>query len=214
MAEDIDLLLATRILGRAHVVRPEGHLGLEPGDQTGLLDPVATQPLVARVIGMLPGGIRGLAIGEGLADVLIGYLVARERGFPLASVTNVDGMVEVRGHLPEAGDVWLLVTLLDEAATVAEFEAACRRTGATAAGVVALVDRLPHPDPRVRSLARWSEHLSDPDTCPVCAALAGEVARQGLRGGPIEQPPPPTPPAEGRGAPGDGPTRGPARMDD
>lgn len=166
---DIDLLLATRILGRAHVVRPEGHLGLEPGDQTGLLDPAATEPLVARVVDVLPEAFSGLAIGEGTADVLIGYLAARHRGRPLASVTNMDGMVEVRGELPGSGDIWLLVTFLDEAATIAEFEAACRRAGATPAGVVALVDRLPEPDGRVRSLVRWSEHLSDPGSCPACA---------------------------------------------
>lgn len=172
MSDDLDLLLAARVVTRAHVVRPDGHLMLEPGDQTGLLDPSATEPLVQRLVGMLPEGITGLAVSEGTADVLLGYLTARQPALLLASIANVDGMIEVRGRLPAQGRVSLLVTLLDEAATIAEFEAACRRTGAEPAEAIALVDRLPHPDARVRSLVRWSEHMSTPEACPVCGGSA------------------------------------------
>jgi hypothetical protein len=87
---------------------------------------------------------------------------------PLASIANIDGRVEVRGKLPTAGTVCLLVALLDEPATIAEFDAACRRAGATPASIVALVDRLPHHDRRVLSMLRWSDYLLQPDTCPVC----------------------------------------------
>jgi hypothetical protein len=168
LSDDLELLLATRLLARAHVVRPDGHLTLEPGDQTGLLDPASTEPLVARLVGLLPDGIEGLAIGEGTADVLLGYLTARRPQLPLASIANVDGMIEVRGRLPDRGRVLLLITLLDEPTTIAEFEAACRRAGAEPAGVIALVDRLPQSDARVRSLVRWSEHISAPEACPIC----------------------------------------------
>lgn len=168
MSDDLQLLLAAGVVARAHIVRPDGHLTLEPGDQTGVLDPAATEPLVSRVVGMLPAGISGLAIGEGTADVLVGYLSARDRALPLGSIANVDGMIEVRGHLPAEGRVSLVVTRLDEVSTIAEFEAACRRAGAEPAGVVVLVDRLPHPDARVSSLLRWSDYLSAPETCPVC----------------------------------------------
>ncbi len=173
MSDQLDLLLEAGIVRRAHVARTDGHSTLELGDQTGLLDPAATEPLAARVDGLLPRSVAGLAIGGGPADLLIGYLLGRGRGVPVASVTNVDGKVEVGGRLPSQGEVWLVVTLLDEPATIAEFDAACRRSGAAPGGVVALVDRLSNADSRVRQLARWADHVYEPAACPVCGGDGG-----------------------------------------
>jgi hypothetical protein len=162
------MLADAHIVERAHLLLPERHQGLRLGDQTGILDRRVTEELVEAARGLLADGVDGLAVGEGVADVLFGYLLAARLDVPLASVAKNDGVVHSRGALPSGGRVWLLATLLDEAATLDEFSAACERAGAEPGGVAALVDRLPVPDPRVRSLLRWADHSWEPDACPLC----------------------------------------------
>ncbi|HZV51498.1 MAG TPA: hypothetical protein VFD49_17235 [Candidatus Dormibacteraeota bacterium] len=168
MTEPLHLLLAAGIVRRTHAVGPDAHTTLELGDQLGLLDPAATEPLVAAVDGLLPEDLAGLATGDGRAEILLAYLLGRARRVPLASIRNADGRIEVGGRLPARGPVWLLVTVLDDPATIAGFEAACRRAGAEPGGVVALVDRLPEPETRVRRLTRWTDHVHPTGACPVC----------------------------------------------
>jgi hypothetical protein len=163
-----DLLAAALIVRPAHVMRPDRHLGLELGDQTGILDPALTEPLAAAVRKRLPAGVAGIAVGSGVVEILLGYLVTCELGIPLASITNVDGRIEVGGRFPASGPVALVTTILEQEATLAEFEAACGRASCAPAGAVALVDRLPRPDPRVSALLRWADHEYEPSACPLC----------------------------------------------
>jgi len=72
---DLFHLLATaHIVRPAHLMRPDRHLGLELGDQTGILDPAVTQPLAAAVRKRLPGGVAGIAVANGVVEILLGYL--------------------------------------------------------------------------------------------------------------------------------------------
>ena len=166
--QPFDLLAAARIVRPAHLARADRHLGLELADQTGILDPVVTGPLVAALATHLPPRLAGLAVGSGVSDVLLGYLTGLELGLPLASITKVDGKVEVGGRLPASGRVAMIAVVLEEASMIAEFEAACGLAGCEAAGLVALVDRLSHADPRVSPLLRWSDFEFEAACCPVC----------------------------------------------
>lgn len=171
-ASPLDLLFGAVIVRSAHVIRPDRHLGLELGDQSGILDPELTEPLAAAVRKRLPGGVAGIAVGNGVVEILLGYLVARERGIPLASITNVEGRIEVGGRFPASGLVFLVTTILEQESTLAEFEAACARANCVPAGAVALVDRLAGPDSRVSALLRWVDHEYVPSACPRCRAEA------------------------------------------
>lgn len=165
----LDLLVAALIVRPAHLMRPDRHLGLELGDQTGILDPALTEPLAVAVRQRLPAGVAGIAVGGGVLEILLGYLLARELGLPLASITNVDGRIEVGGRFPAGGAVALITTILEQEATLAEFEAACGRGSCAPAGAVVLVDRLPKRDHRVSALLRWGDHEYEPSACPRCA---------------------------------------------
>jgi hypothetical protein len=167
------LLRAARLVRTVHLTLTNAHLRLELGDQTGILDPATTEPLVEMIRKLLPEDVAGIAVGAGLSDVLLGYLLGKQLAVPVASIANQDGMVRVVGRLPDSGAVWLVISVLDEPATIAEFGAASSRSGAQAAGVVALVDRLSHPDPRVRALLHWSDYSHQPDKCPVCTGSGG-----------------------------------------
>ncbi len=165
----LDLLTAAHLVRGAHLALADAHIRLELDDQTGILDPAATEPLVELVRKQLPDGLAGLAVGTGIADIVLGYLLGKQLGVPVASIAIQDGVLQVGGRLPRSGTVSLVIGVLDERATIGEFVAACAQAGAEAAGVVALVDRLAHPDIRVRALLRWADYVEKPDQCPVCA---------------------------------------------
>jgi hypothetical protein len=168
LADPIELLTRAHIVEPAHVVLPDRHIGLRLGDQTGLLDRTVTEALVDELAALLTPEVAGLAVGNGVADVLIGYLVAGARGISLVSVSNDDGVVTATGAFPDSGEVWLFAAIVGEAALLDEFEAACRRAGAAPGMTIAVVDRIPVPDPRVQALVRWSDHSWEPTECPVC----------------------------------------------
>jgi hypothetical protein len=165
----LEVLTAARVVQPAHLALADAHHRLQLADQTGILDPAATEPLVELIRSRLPNDLAGLAVGTGIADIVLGYLLGKQLGVPVASIANQDGMLQVGGRLPNAGAVALVIAVLDEPATISEFVAACSQAGAEAAGVVALVDRLNHPDLRVRALLRWADYTDKPDQCPVCA---------------------------------------------
>jgi hypothetical protein len=175
LADDraLELLTAAHLVRPVHLALADAHIRLELADQAGILDPATTEPLVELIRTLLPDNVAGVAVGTGIADIVIGYLLGKQLGVPTASIANQDGMLEIGGRLPASGPVWLVISVLDEPATIAEFAAACSQAGAEAAGVVALVDRLTHPDIRVRPLLRWADHTDDPDQCPVCARTQG-----------------------------------------
>jgi hypothetical protein len=165
----LELLTAAHMVRAAHVALADAHVRLELDDQTGILDPAATEPLVELVRKQLPDGLAGLAVGTGISDIVLGYLLGKQLGVPVASIANQDGVLQIGGRLPRSGAVSLVIGVLDEPATIGEFVAACAQAGAEAAGVVALVDRLTHHDIRVRALLRWADYVEKPDQCPVCA---------------------------------------------
>jgi hypothetical protein len=167
--EALKVLTAARLVQPVHLALADAHVRLELADQTGILDPAATEPLVELIRARLPGDLAGLAVGTGIADIVLGYLLGKQLGVPVASIANQDGMLQIGGRLPESGAVWLVIGVLDEPATIGEFVAACSQAGADAAGVVALVDRLTHPDIRVKALLRWADFTDKPDECPICA---------------------------------------------
>ncbi len=175
MAENraLALLKAAHLVRTVHVVLADAHLRLELADQTGILDPAATEPLVEMIRKRLPEEVAGIAVGTSIADIVLGYLLGKQLGVPVASIANQDGRLVVGGRLPGSGPVCLVISVLDEPETIAEFAAACSQSGAEAAGVVALVDRLSHPDTRVRALLRWSDYTHEPEQCPECARSRG-----------------------------------------
>jgi hypothetical protein len=168
----LELLVAARVVRTVHVALADAHIRLELGDQAGILDPAPTETLVELIRPRLPDNLAGLAVGTGIADIVLGYLLGKQLGIPVASIANQDGMLQIGGHLPRSGAVALVIGVLDEPATISEFVAACSRAGAEAAGVVALVDRLSHPDIRVRALVRWADYTDKPEQCPVCAGAS------------------------------------------
>jgi hypothetical protein len=167
----LELLTAAHVVRAVHVALADAHVRLELADQTGILDPASTEPLVELIRKRLPNDLAGVAVGTGIADIVIGYLLGKQLGIPVASIANQDGMLQIGGKLPANGAVSLVIGVLDEPATIGEFVAACSQAGAQAAGVVALVDRLTHPDIRVRALLRWADYVDKPDRCPVCGVL-------------------------------------------
>jgi hypothetical protein len=127
-ADLVEILVEARIISVGHAAYGQSHVGLALGDKTGILNPDVTTRLVSVVASSLPRNVASLAVGPGTADVLLAYLVGLERGIPVVSVINNDGVVTSSVSRPLNRNTWLFSLVLDEATTVDDFVSLCEPT--------------------------------------------------------------------------------------